>query len=140
MGSSAVLGYCNWTVALPLYLGSIAWTLVYDTIYAHQDKLDDINVNVKSTALLFGENSQTVLSLFSTVFVVSLAWVGYLNEQTLPFYLISVGGTSLHLFWQLKTLDFNNRRECWKKFCSNRNLGFIVWFGIVLDYSWKLLQ
>lgn len=36
LGSSAVLGYCNWAVALPLYAGSIAWTLVYDTIYAHQ--------------------------------------------------------------------------------------------------------
>ena len=36
LGSSAVLGVCNWTVALPLYIGSVAWTIVYDTIYAHQ--------------------------------------------------------------------------------------------------------
>lgn len=36
LGSSAVLGICDWTVAVPLYLGSICWTIVYDTIYAHQ--------------------------------------------------------------------------------------------------------
>lgn len=36
LGSSAVLGTCDWAVALPLYAGSICWTLVYDTIYAHQ--------------------------------------------------------------------------------------------------------
>lgn len=36
LGSSAVLGHTNWEVALPLYAGSICWTLVYDTIYAHQ--------------------------------------------------------------------------------------------------------
>lgn len=36
LGSSAVLGQCDWQVALPLYAGSVAWTIVYDTIYAHQ--------------------------------------------------------------------------------------------------------
>lgn len=36
LGSSAILGVCNWSVALPLYVGSVAWTIVYDTIYAHQ--------------------------------------------------------------------------------------------------------
>lgn len=28
----------GYAVVLPLYAGGIAWTLVYDTIYAHQDK------------------------------------------------------------------------------------------------------
>jgi 4-hydroxybenzoate polyprenyltransferase len=37
-----------------LYLGGIAWTLFYDTIYAHQDKEDDALIGVKSTARLFG--------------------------------------------------------------------------------------
>lgn len=36
LGSSAVLGATDWKVALPLYAGSVAWTIVYDTIYAHQ--------------------------------------------------------------------------------------------------------
>ena len=33
----------GYAVVLPLYAGGVAWTLVYDTIYAHQDK------NVSST-------------------------------------------------------------------------------------------
>lgn len=36
LGWSAVAGSVNWTVCLPLYAGGVAWTLVYDTIYAHQ--------------------------------------------------------------------------------------------------------
>ena len=39
LGYSAVQGYCDWTVCLPLYAAGIAWTLVYDTIYAHQVSL-----------------------------------------------------------------------------------------------------
>ena len=130
LGSSAILGYCDWAVALPLYLGSICWTIVYDTIYAHQDKLDDLKASVKSTALLFGDRSRTVLTVFSGAFVTSLASVGYLNGQSLPFYLVSVGGATLHLWWQLKTVNFDDRPNCWQRFCSNRDLGF---FGVVRD-------
>lgn len=36
LGWSAVKGYCDWSVCLPLYLGGVCWTLIYDTIYAHQ--------------------------------------------------------------------------------------------------------
>ena len=46
-----------------LYLGGIAWTLHYDTIYAHQDKEDDALIGVKSTARLFGERTGEYLEL-----------------------------------------------------------------------------
>ena len=36
LGWSAVAGSVNWAICLPLYAGGVAWTLVYDTIYAHQ--------------------------------------------------------------------------------------------------------
>ena len=35
-GYSAIQGMCDWTVVLPLYVSCFAWTIVYDTIYAHQ--------------------------------------------------------------------------------------------------------
>jgi len=37
-----------------LYLGCIAWTIAYDTLYALQDKEDDALIGVRSTARLFG--------------------------------------------------------------------------------------
>ena len=49
MGFAAVHGSCDWAVVAPLYLGGICWTLVYDTIYAHQDKKDDVQVCVRTT-------------------------------------------------------------------------------------------
>jgi len=36
LGWSAVAGAVNWSVCLPLYAGGVCWTLVYDSIYAHQ--------------------------------------------------------------------------------------------------------
>jgi 4-hydroxybenzoate polyprenyltransferase len=36
MGYSAAAGACDWGVVLPLYAAGVSWTLIYDTIYAHQ--------------------------------------------------------------------------------------------------------
>jgi 4-hydroxybenzoate polyprenyltransferase len=36
LGWSAVANSVNWSVCLPLYAGGVCWTLVYDSIYAHQ--------------------------------------------------------------------------------------------------------
>lgn len=135
MGSSAILGVCDWTVALPLYIGSVAWTIVYDTIYAHQDKADDEQAGVKSTALLFGASTRPILAGFSTSFVGLLALSGYLNGQSAAFYAISVGGAAAHLAWQLRTADLETRESCWNVFKSNRDLGAIVWSGLAVDYA-----
>ncbi|KAK4053861.1 Para-hydroxybenzoate--polyprenyltransferase, mitochondrial precursor (PHB:polyprenyltransferase) [Microbotryomycetes sp. JL201] len=135
LGSSAVLGATDWKVALPLYAGSVAWTIVYDTIYAHQDKTDDVHAGVKSTALLFADKTRPILTSFSASFVSMLALAGYLNEQGLAFYLVSVGGAAAHLAWQLRTADLETRASCWKVFKSNRDLGAIVFGGLALDYA-----
>ncbi|GAA6044944.1 4-hydroxybenzoate polyprenyltransferase, mitochondrial [Rhodotorula toruloides] len=138
LGSSAVLGVCDWQVALPLYAGSIAWTIVYDTIYAHQDKVDDVKAGVKSTALLFAERSRPILTAFSASFVSLLALSGYLNAQGPAFYALSVGGAAVHLAWQLRNADLDSRESCWEMFKSNRDLGAIVWSGMAVDYALKL--
>ena len=85
-------GALDLAVALPLYAGGFCWTLVYDTIYAHQDKADDVKVGVRSTALLFGAHTRAVLSAFSAGSVGLVALAGCANAQGLPFF---AGGISL---------------------------------------------
>jgi 4-hydroxybenzoate polyprenyltransferase len=114
----------------------LTWT---DSITQIQDKTDDIHANVRSTALLFGEQSKPILSAFSLSFCSLLAYAGHLNAQGLPFYMISVAGAASHLLWQIRKLKIDDRANCWELFKSNRNLGFIVWSGIMADYLGKVL-
>lgn len=51
LGWSAVAGSVNWAVALPLYAGGVCWTLVYDTIYAHQVRLLALSSSSQSMRL-----------------------------------------------------------------------------------------
>ncbi|KAL3675748.1 hypothetical protein R1sor_025696 [Riccia sorocarpa] len=109
-GWAAVHGGLDLSVVLPLYASGMSWTLVYDTIYAHQDKEDDQKIGVKSTALKFGDKTKT--------------WLGW------PFY-AGVVASACHLAWQVKTVDTDNPADCSSKFASNKWFGAIVCGGII---------
>ncbi|XP_026542937.1 4-hydroxybenzoate polyprenyltransferase, mitochondrial [Notechis scutatus] len=131
LGWSAVHGSCNWSVCLPLYFSSICWTLLYDTIYAHQDKRDDLAIGVKSTALLFGEKTKYWLAGFSCTMLGGLTLAGINCGQTFPYYAALATAAAC---WgnQIFHLDINNPKDCWNKFSSNRNLGILLLGGIIL--------
>ena len=82
LGYAAVLGHLDWQI-VPLYAHGVCWTLVYDTIYAHQDKDDDIVVGIKSTALLFGESTKAYLTAFATTSVGFLSLTGIASPHSI---------------------------------------------------------
>ncbi|XP_012223925.2 4-hydroxybenzoate polyprenyltransferase, mitochondrial [Linepithema humile] len=131
LGWSAVHGSCDLSICLPLYIAGICWTVLYDTIYAHQDKIDDILLGMKSTAIKFGDNTKYYLSGFGTVMMISLITSGILTTQTWPYY-TAVGLIAAHISNQIYSLNINNPNDCAKKFISNHRVGMILFAGIVL--------
>jgi 4-hydroxybenzoate polyprenyltransferase len=114
-----------------LYGGAIAWTIVYDTIYAHQDKQDDALVGVKSTARLFGSRSRPILALFAVLAMLLFAgagWQGGLGKG----YFWGLGAAALHLAWQLLAWLPDDPADSLQKFRSNRDFGFIILGAILL--------
>lgn len=85
---------------LAMYLAGISWTLIYDTIYAHQDRDDDAELGLGSTARRFGKNTKTWLTGFSAVTVGSLLTCGILENMHWPFY-AAVSAVTGHLAWQV---------------------------------------
>ena len=58
-----------------LFAATICWAIVYDTIYAIQDREDDRKIGVKSSALLFGSYTWLGVGLaaFAMLFFLSVA-------------------------------------------------------------------
>lgn len=116
---------------IPLYLSAVCWTVVYDTIYAHQDKEDDILIGVKSSALYFGDKTKLYLSIFSFLTIAGLATTGIVMESSWKFFAgLSLG--AVHLLWQLWTVDLSLRSDCRNKFFSNKWFGLIIWLSILI--------
>ncbi|KAJ1959120.1 Para-hydroxybenzoate--polyprenyltransferase, mitochondrial precursor (PHB:polyprenyltransferase) [Dipsacomyces acuminosporus] len=138
-GWAAIAGDLDLAVTLPLYAAGVSWTLVYDTIYGHQDKRDDVLVGVKSTALLFGDRTKVILSSFATSTLGLLCLSGYMNGNGLPFYATVLGAGSAHLAWQLKNVNIDSPAVCWKMFKSNAWFGAIVFGAILADMAYNRL-
>jgi 4-hydroxybenzoate polyprenyltransferase len=132
MGWAAARGACDWTVVLPLYISGVCWTLVYDTIYAHQDKVDDMTVGIRSTALTFGARNKQYLTGFSATSIACLAVAGHMGGCGAPFY-AAVTAAAAHLSWQVATVDLDDPEDCALKFASNTWYGALVSGGIVVD-------
>jgi 4-hydroxybenzoate polyprenyltransferase len=136
MGFTAATGIVFPSVIVPLYFAGIAWTLHYDTIYAHQDKTDDLLVGVKSTALRLGNDTKLWLRAFSIGMISHLITVGLSVDQTWPYYLGLVG-VSYHLHQQINNVNINQTRSCWDTFASNRLTGLIVLASILVGNLFK---
>jgi len=131
MGWAAQFGRLDWP-AIVLYLGAIAWVIGYDTIYAHQDREDDALVGIKSTALLFGERTATMLTVFFSAAVVLIGIAGIGAGGGIAFWL-ALAAFAAHLAWQVRRIDIADPALCLKLFRSNRDAGLILFIGIVLD-------
>jgi len=116
---------------LLLYAAGIAWTLVYDTIYAHQDKEDDALIGVRSTALKFGDASRSWLAFFGLAMLLLLAAMIQVSSLGL-FGWLALAAVAGHLAWQIFAANFDDPADCSRKFRSNRWLGWVLFFGIIL--------
>ncbi|MEQ8505110.1 MAG: 4-hydroxybenzoate octaprenyltransferase [Rhodospirillales bacterium] len=116
--------------AILLYAAGVMWTLGYDTIYAHQDKEDDVLVGIKSTALKFGNATKPWLAAFYGAAVTLLAAAGHLAGLH-PAYFIGLAVAGLHLAWQVRSLDLDDAKLCLARFKSNRDFGLIVLAAII---------
>ena len=116
--------------ALLLYVGGIMWTLGYDTIYAHQDRRDDIHAGIKSTARRFGLGSKPWLYTFYAGAIALFGIAGYTAGLSWPFH-IGLVLAAAQLFWQVANVDLDDAKDCLRKFKSNRLFGWLIFAAAI---------
>lgn len=131
----ALIGWSAWSGSLSyqailLYIGSILWTIGYDTIYAHQDKEDDALVGVHSTARLFGCHTKAALIFLYTGFILFAA-VAFLLSSLPVFAFIGLAVAALHMFYQIYILDIDDGAQCLRLFKSNSIVGIVIFLGLL---------
>jgi 4-hydroxybenzoate polyprenyltransferase len=137
LGWSAIMGSLAAT-PVALYAASVLWTIGYDTIYAHQDKEDDLAIGLKSTALRFGDASPRWIAGFYAAAVILWAVAGALAGARLAFFLALVLA-AVQLAWQVKTLDIGDAHNCLVRFKSNQLVGWLLYSGLVADMALSYL-
>ena len=130
MGYSALAGKLTLAPAL-LYAAGVAWTLGYDTIYAHQDKEDDALIGVKSSARALGANTIGALKIFYAI-TIALAAAAGLEGGLHGAYVVFLAAPAAHFVWQIRNVNIDEPANCLSVFKSNREAGLLILAALLL--------
>jgi len=130
VGWPAVTGEIGLT-AIILWLGTIAWVVGYDTLYAIQDKEDDALVGVKSSALRLGSKAPAAVGIFylaAVTFWGAAIWI--VRPDWLA--LLALVPAALHLANQAVRADPADGELALNLFRSNRSSGLFVFLAMLV--------
>ncbi|KAJ7430193.1 hypothetical protein B0H11DRAFT_2397317 [Mycena galericulata] len=125
-------GTVPWNILVPIYLGACLWTITYETVYQHQDILDDIRIGINSPARLCGEYTISITTTTAIGFLSLLTYGGALNNQGIPFY-VSVAIAGVMLLSALLRTDIHRPSDCKNLFLGTPLLGQIILGGFLAD-------
>jgi len=118
-----------------LYIAAIFWTLGYDTIYALQDRRDDLKIKIKSTAIKFGSDIKNFLFFCYISSITFLIALGFLTNRSLVYFILLVIA-ALHLAYQvlmIKKIKSNNKDKLQIVFNSNNSFGILIFLIFFLE-------
>lgn len=118
-----------------LYMTGVFWTLGYDTIYALQDKVDDLKIKVKSTAIKFRHDLKNFLFFCYISSIALLVALGFLTGRSF-IYFILIAIAALHLAFQviiIQKIKSNNKDKIQKVFNSNNSFGLLIFLIFFLE-------
>ena len=121
---------------LLIYLATISWAIAYDTYYAIADKIDDIKIGNKSSAILFGEKDTIYPFYFHILTLVILVAVGVINNLGIIFY-FSLALALLVSTYQKILVSNRLPYQCISAFENNNIFGLIIFFGLLLSYLYE---
>jgi 4-hydroxybenzoate polyprenyltransferase len=132
IGWTAVTGELAWPPLL-LYVGGVFWTVGYDTIYAHQDKEDDIRIGVKSSAIALGVHTRPWVFVFYGAALLMWGAAGHAAGIG-AMYWVGLAAAAAQLAWQAARVATEDPADCLHKFRSNRAVGWLLLAGIVAGH------
>ncbi len=128
-GSVPRLAWLMWLVV-------VVWAVMYDTLYAMADREHDLEIGVKSTAILFGDADLFMVSLLQVLLLLGLILIGQVTGRG-SWYLAGVAIAALLLLYQRRLAASRDPDRCFRAFTNNHYVGAAVFAGILLDYTFQ---
>ncbi|ETW19840.1 4-hydroxybenzoate polyprenyl transferase [Plasmodium falciparum UGT5.1] len=107
-------------------------TIIYDTIYAHQDKKDDIRLKLKSLAIKWDKNTLKYSKVLSLNMLLFLYLSSYLFDMHFSYYIFSTFNI-MYLYYILDKVSLNDKQKCMTFFKKSKNVLFFMVLATILS-------
>lgn len=114
-----------------LFLATVLWTVIYDTMYAMADRAEDVKIGVKSTAILFAQFDRFIVALLQLALLSVLVIIGWLFALKSAYFILLFVVLGLMFYHQL-LIKNREKNACFKAFLHNQYVGMSVLAGVVL--------
>ena len=115
-----------------IFLATILWTLIYDTLYAMADREEDLKIGVKSTAILFAKYDQIFITLLQILLIIVFIKIGNLFDLG-AFYDISLIIILIFMIYHHLLIKKGKKSDYFKAFINNHYIGMALFSGIFLS-------
>ncbi|KAF2461256.1 UbiA prenyltransferase family-domain-containing protein, partial [Lineolata rhizophorae] len=129
--------------AAALYASNVAWTVLYDTVYAHMDVADDAAAGIKSIALAHPSpaTAKAIMSALASAQVGLLGVAGWAAGLGPVFWVGSCGGAAGALATMIWKVRLESVKDCWWWFkWGCWFVGGAVGAGLVGEYGVRYAQ
>jgi 4-hydroxybenzoate polyprenyltransferase len=134
MAQTAVPGAVDWTLCGLLTAATIVWALIYDTYYAMADREEDLQIGVRSSAILFGRADRLITALLRVLLLGLLVAAGLRAGLSIAYW-IGLGAATLVALRHQRMIHRRDPGRCLQAFLESHWFGLLVLLGIVADYA-----
>jgi 4-hydroxybenzoate polyprenyltransferase len=121
------------TIAWWLVVANIFWAIAYDTEYAMVDREDDLKINIKSSAITFGQYDVLAVMVCYVVTISIFTVAGICLSLKSP-YFIGLLAASLVTIYHYHLIKRRQKEQCFKAFLHNTWFGMVIFIGLLLSY------
>lgn len=138
-GWAVPMAFAAQTGALPkaawlIFVVTVLWAVIYDTMYAMVDRADDIKAGIKSTAILFGDGDRLIIGILQFMMFLALYSLGKQQDLHTPYYLGLSIAVILAVYHQY-LIRYREPKACFAAFLHNNWLGAAIFAGLLADYA-----
>lgn len=111
-----------------LYFSNLLWVVAYDTEYAMVDKVDDLIIGVKSTAITFGKYDKVIICILQILSLIGFATIGLLHPLS-DYYFIFLLLALFVVIYQQWLIKDRIPMNCMRAFLNNNYFGMLIFIG-----------
>jgi 4-hydroxybenzoate polyprenyltransferase len=123
-------------VAWVLFMTTVLWACVYDTLYAMVDREDDLKIGVKSSAILFADMDRLIVGIMQAMMLFALMLVGRAMKFG-NWYLAGIVAAAVFFLYQQWLIRERDPAKSFRAFLNNQYVGLCIFVGILLEYVYS---